>query len=158
MVSLYSSILWDKIGHDPKEFKIHEREISEISDEFKKYIEDKGSEQFYKDVKELDGIVGDISEFSYYDGPIYQHKTHTHESNIKDPEDWEEGKKNGYKEMQLVFHESEVLPTVLRLMMRFLAPDEVSFLADVHRTYYKNKKAIAIEDCQINPTASEGNE
>ena len=158
MVSLYSSILWDKIGHDPNEFKIHERELSEILGEFQKYIADKGSEQFYSDVKELDGIVGDISEFSYYDGPIYQHKTHTHESNIKDPEDWEEGKKNGYKEMQLVFHESEVLPTVLRLMMRFLAPDEVSFLADVHRTYYKNKKAIAIEDCQINTTDSKENE
>ena len=158
MVSLYSSILWDKIGHDPNEFKIHERELSEILGEFQKYIADKGSEQFYSDVKELDGIVGDISEFSYYDGPIYQHKTHTHESNIKDPEDWEEGKKNGYKEMQLVFHESEVLPTVLRLMMRFLAPDEVSFLADVHRTYYKNKKAIAIEDCKINTTERKENE
>lgn len=158
MVSLYSSILWDKIGHDHKEFKIHEKEFPEILSEFKKYIADKGSEQFYSDVKELDGIVGDISEFSYYDGPIYQHKTHTHESNIKDPEDWEEGKKNGYKEMQLIFHESEVLPTVLRLMMRFLAPDEVSFLADVHRTYYKNKKALATEDCQINTGESKENE
>jgi len=158
MNSLYSSILWDKIGHDINEFKIHEKEFPEILDEFQKYIEEKGSDQFYKDVKELDGIVGDINEFTYYDGQLYQHKTHTHESNIKDPEDWEEGKKNGYKEMQLVFHESEVLPTVLRLMMRFLAPDEVSFLADVHRTYYKNKKAIAIEDCQINTEESKENE
>lgn len=158
MVSLYSSILWDKIGHDHKEFKIHEKEFPEILSEFKKYIEDKGSDQFYKDIKELDGIVGDITEFSYYDGPIYQHKTHTHESNIKDPEDWEEGKKNGYKEMQLVFHESEVLPTVLRLMMKFLSPDEISFLADVHRVYYRNKKAIAIEDCQLKPEGTNGDE
>jgi hypothetical protein len=156
MESLYSSILWDKIGLDHKEFKIHEKEFPEILEEFKKYIEDKGSEQFYKDVKALDGIVGEISEFSYYDGQIYQHKTQTHESNIKDPEDWEEGKKNGYKEMQLIFHESEVMPTVLRLMMKFLAPDEISFLADVHRIYYKNKKAIAVEDCQLG--SQEGNE
>ena len=149
MGSLYSSILWDKIGHDPNEFKIHEKEFPEIFEEFKKYIEDKGSEQFLDDVSEIEGIVGDITEFSYYDGPIYQHKTHTHESNIKDPEDWEEGKKNGYKEIKMIFHESEVLPNVLRMMMEFLGPDEVSFLADVHREYYKNKKAIAIEDCQL---------
>ena len=149
MESLYSSILWDKIGLDSNEFKIHKKEFPEILHEFKKYIGDKGSEQFYKDVKELDGIVGEISEFTYYDGQFYQHKTHTHESNIKDPEDWEEGKKNGYKEIQLVFHEGEVMPTVLRLMMKFLSPDEISFLADVHREYYKNKKSIAVEDCQL---------
>jgi len=158
MVSLYSSILWDKIGHNPNEFKIHDKEFPEILEEFKKYIEDKGSEQFINDVRELDGIVGDITEFSYYDGPIYQHKTHTHESNIKDPEDWEEGKRNGYKEMKLVFHESEVLPSVLRMMMEFLAPDEVSFLADVHRVYYKNKKAVAVEDCQMKPSADVNDE
>lgn len=158
MVSLYSSILWEKIGHNPNEFKIHEKEFPEILEEFKKYIEDKGSEQFINDVRELDGIVGDITEFSYYDGPIYQHKTHTHESNIKDPEDWEEGKRNGYKEMKLVFHESEVLPSVLRMMMEFLAPDEVSFLADVHRVYYKNKKAVAVEDCQMKPSADANDE
>jgi hypothetical protein len=158
MVSLYSSILWDKIGHDPNEFKIHDKEFPEILEEFKKYIENKGSEQFINDIRELDGIVGGITEFSYYDGPIYQHKTHTHESNIKDPEDWEEGKKNGYKEMKLVFHESEVLPSVLRMMMEFLGPDEVAFLADVHRVYYKNKKAIAVEDCQLKPSDDIGDE
>ena len=149
MVSLYSSILWDKMGHDPNEFKIHEKEFSEILGEFKKYMEEKGSEQFLNDVKELDGIVGETNEFSYYDGPIYEHKTHTHESNIKDPEDWDEGKRNGYKEVRMIFHESEVLPSVLRLMMEFLGPDEVSFLADVHREYYRRKRAIAVEDCQI---------
>lgn len=151
MVSLYSSILWDKMGHDHKEFKIHEKEFPEIFAEFKKYIEEKGSDQFFNDVKELDGIVGETSEFSYYDGRIYEHKTHTNESNIKDPEDWEEGKRNGYKEIRMIFHESEVLPSVLRLMMEFLGPDEVSFLADVHREYYKNKKAVAVEDCQLKP-------
>jgi hypothetical protein len=152
MVSLYSSILWDKIGHNHNEFKIHEKGFPEIFDEFKKYIEEKGSDQFFNDVKELDGIVGETSEYSYYDGPIYQHKTHTNKSNIKDPVDWEEGKKNGYKEINLIFHESEVIPSVLRLMMEFLGPDEVSFLADVHREYYKNKKSIAVEDCQIKST------
>jgi hypothetical protein len=146
MVSLYSHILWEKIGHDPDKFKIHEKGYPEILEEFKKYIEEKGSEQFYSDVKDLDGIVGETSEFGYYDGTFYQYKTHTHESNIQDPEDWEEGKRNGYKELRLTFHESEVLPSVLRLMMEFLSPSEVSFLADVHREYYKNKKSEAIED------------
>jgi hypothetical protein len=35
-------------------------------------------------------------------------------------------------------------------MVKFLSPDEISFLADVHREYYKNKKSIAVEDLQVN--------
>ena len=149
MTSLYSHILWDKMGNHPDEFKIHDKEYSEILENFKKYIKEKGSEQFYEDVKELDGIVGDVEEFAYYDGPIYEHKVHTHQNNIQDPEDWEEGTKSGYKEVRHIFHDSEVVPCVLRLMMEFLGPDEVSFLADVHREYYKNKKATSTESCQL---------
>jgi hypothetical protein len=133
------------MGYTPDNFKIFEKSYDDIFIEFKKYIKENGSEQFEIEVSECGGIIEEITEHSYYDGVIYQHKVICHEDVINECTD-EVFKEKGYKEITPAFHDVMILPSILELMLKFLDPSEVDFLSKVHREYYKNKKSIVVED------------
>jgi hypothetical protein len=141
MDSIYSYILWDKMGNTPENYKIHEKSNGEIFDDFKSYILSSGPEVFYSDILDL-SVFTKTEEDGYYDGPFYKCQIPVHISNIKESEE------NGedYRTVNIHMHDSSIEPVILTWMMDFMTPDDVDFLAKLHREYYKNKKAEATLD------------
>ncbi len=136
MRSLWSYILWEKLGNSPNDYKIHQKSYEQLAEDFKKYIEEKGAEQFKKDVEEVSAIPQLEESDFYYDGPFYQFKFTIDKSVIEeDPEN------ENRVTVPFLFHHTEIDPWILHLMMEYMDPSSVDLLAAIHREYYKNKKA-----------------
>ena len=135
---MYTYIIRDKMGNNSENYKIHEKSDDEIFDDFKSYILSVGSEVFYSDILDL-SVFTKAEEDGYYDGPFYKCQIPLHVSNIKESEE------NGddYRTVNIHMHDSSIEPVILTWMMDFMTPDDVDFLAKLHREYYKNKKAEA---------------
>ena len=134
MDSLYSYILWDKMGNKPEDYKIHEKSKDEIFRDFQKYILANGPKKFYNDVLDL-SIFTKAEESGYHDGKFYRCVTPVHVSNIKESE--ENGEE--FRNVAINFHDSSIDPMLLVWMMDFLTPSDVDFLASIHKEYHMNK-------------------
>lgn len=136
MQSLYSYILWEKMGLDPQDFPIHKKSLDEILEKFLVHLKSVGPEQYIKDVEHLSPF--DKTEEDpdlYYDGRFHYTETSIHRDFIKeDPENPER------VIVRTHFHDTSIDPMILSLMLKFIDPNTAQFFADIVKEYHKNKK------------------
>ena len=137
MRTIWSYILWEKLGNDYASYKIHEKSHEQLAEDFKKYIKEKGAEQFKKDVEEVSAIPQLEESDFYYDGPFYQFKFTVDKSVLEeDPENKER------VTVPFLFHHSGIDAWLLHLMIEYMDPSSVDLLASIHREYYKNEESV----------------
>jgi hypothetical protein len=130
METLYSLILWHKMGRKPKDYEIHNKPWAEVEEEFVKYLERVGPEKFQEDVQENSFMEIEKTDL-YYDGHFYQNTDSYHVDTVEqDPED------SGRYTVKQIYHESMAESTILTMMMKHLNPDSSAFLAKIHREWY----------------------
>ena len=133
METLYSLILWDKMGRSPGEYAISGTPLTQIEKEFMIHIDNVGSKTFEEEVQENSFMEIKKTDL-YYDGQFYENTDSYHMDTVSnDPED------PSRLVVRQIYHESMVESTILMMMMKHLNPDTVKFLANVHSKWYKNK-------------------
>ena len=133
METLYSLILWDKMGRAPGEYAISGTPLKQIEEEFMMHIDKVGSKIFEEEVQENSFMEIKKTDL-YYDGQFYENTDSYHMDTVSnDPED------PSRLVVRQIYHESMVESTVLMMMMKHLNPDTVKFLANVHAKWHKNK-------------------
>lgn len=133
METLYSLILWDKMGRSPGEYAISGTPLKQIEKEFMMHIDNVGSKTFEEEVQENSFMEIKKTDL-YYDGQFYENTDSYHMDTVSnDPED------PSRLVVRQIYHESMVESTILMMMMKHLNPDTVKFLANVHSKWYKNK-------------------
>lgn len=136
MKSLYSYILWEKLGLGAETYKIHEKDYPEILKEFQRHMKNVGTKQFLKDVSYLspfDSIEED--EELYYDGPFYHLQSSVHKDFItQDPDD------PNRMIVKTHFHITSVDPMTLFLLLSFTDPDRAKFFADIVKSFRDQEK------------------
>lgn len=134
MDTLYSHILWEKMEKTPDEYRIHTKTENELKVDIVQRIDDVGPDQFEKEVEEVAFIEGLRESEHYYDGQFYTWDEPMHKDAVKeDPERPE------YWAIKPLYHESQVDPTILLLMMKHLHPSTSKFLAELHAEWYGRK-------------------
>ena len=133
METLYSLILWDKMGRKPGEYAIQGRSLKQIEKEFVTHIEKVGSQTFEEEVQENSFMEIRKTDL-FLDGQFYENTDSYHMDTVShDPED------PSRLLVRQIYHESMVESTVLVMMMKHLNPETVKFLANVHAKWYNEK-------------------
>lgn len=133
METLYSLILWDKMGRKPGEYDIQSTPLKQIEKEFISHLEKVGSKKFEEEV--LENSFMEIKKTDlFFDGHFYENTDSYHMDTVaQDPED------PSRIVVRQIYHESMVESTILTMMMKHLNPETVKFLANVHSKWYKEK-------------------
>jgi hypothetical protein len=133
METLYSLILWDKMGRKPGEYAIQGTPLKKIEKEFLAHIENVGSKKFEDEVQENSFMEIKRTDL-FFDGHFYENTDSYHMDTVsQDPED------PSRIVVRQIYHESMVESTILTMMMKHLNPESVKFLANVHSKWYNQK-------------------
>ncbi|MFA5071341.1 MAG: hypothetical protein WC511_03140 [Candidatus Pacearchaeota archaeon] len=112
MSSLYSDIIWDKLGH--KDVVIPNLSEKEILGYFKEYLSKASKEDIEALLEDLVCNFQITKNVDWYDGPIHVCKVVTHEDHVRHlPED------PGWVEMKAHMMELSILPLLIRLFSAF---------------------------------------
>lgn len=112
MSSLYSEIIWEKLGH--KDVVIPNLSEKEILGYFQEYLSKASKEDIEALLEDLICNFQIENGVDWYDGPIHSIMTVAHKSMVKpDPEDAE------WIKMQSMIHEFSILHLFIRLFSAF---------------------------------------